>query len=185
MQDIRLDGRSLPVSSVPDLGAGKRQRQKHCNNCTKQKWRHKPGLNRNYCLYPRHLLQQRKKTGGWLQKQSDGSKEPSMTIARARPLSHGQTRAGWCFLVAWLTGPSSGTLPDGFGRSCTLQVAPTRQDLWLQAASMYEYSRICCRLASGAARHCSASVTTSCSRQIRRGRGRLTQAEGSHSTKVQ
>ncbi|KAL7948896.1 hypothetical protein V8C42DRAFT_312633 [Trichoderma barbatum] len=115
----------------------------------------------------------------------DGSKEPSMTLARARPLSHGQTRAGWCFAVAWLTVPSSGTLPDGSRRSSSWSI--------LVGSALYLYSceymrtpscahltngtwggcrrraRRRCGLASGTARHCSASVTAGCSRQIRRG----------------
>ncbi|PKK43017.1 hypothetical protein CI102_10330 [Trichoderma harzianum] len=122
-----------------------------------------------------------------------------MTIARARPLSHGQTRAGWCFSGSVAYGPLLRHTP----RSPLVESSSWSVDCNLYSYVLVRTRTVTCTpscahwtglgVAAGGEQDTgyavglqaallaivSASVTTSCSRQIRRGRrGRLTQAIG-------
>ncbi|KAL7801198.1 hypothetical protein V8C43DRAFT_273559 [Trichoderma afarasin] len=112
-----------------------------------------------------------------------------MTIARARPLSHGQTRAGWCFSGSVAYGPLLRHTPRSLWSkahpgqfdcnlyllvrtrtvTCTLQVAPTGRVFGVAAGGEQD-TRYAAGLQAALLAIVSASVTTSCSRQIRRGK---------------
>ncbi|KAL6798468.1 hypothetical protein J3E68DRAFT_399888 [Trichoderma sp. SZMC 28012] len=113
-----------------------------------------------------------------------------MTIARARPLSHGQTRAGWCFSGSVAYGPLLRHTPRRLwskahpGRSTVTCTYCTRTYSYRNlhtpscahwtglgvAAGGEQDTGYAAGLQAALLAIVSASVTTSCSRQIRRGK---------------